>query len=58
MELDLQSLIGLQLNSSTHWQPPTPPSSPRIWAHMRGQYWSAKVDDIFLCCNPLHLADV
>ncbi len=25
---------------------------PRIWAHLRGRYRSAKIDDIFLC-NPL-----
>ncbi len=28
------------------WDPATPPS-PRIWAHIRGRYWSAKVDEIF-----------
>ncbi len=21
---------------------------PRIWAHIRGRYWSDKIDDIFL----------
>ncbi len=26
----------------------TPPSPSRIWAHIRGRYWSAKVDDISL----------
>ncbi len=26
-----------------------PPPSPRIWAHhIRGRYWSAKIDDISL----------
>jgi hypothetical protein len=36
MELDLESLFGLHV----------PP--PRIWAHIRGHYWSAKIDDISL----------
>ncbi len=27
-------------------QPPPPP--PRIWARIRGRYWSAKIDDISL----------
>jgi hypothetical protein len=49
MELDLQSLFGLHVYSCTHWlrprnhAPPTP-----IWAHIRGRYWSAKIDDISL----------
>ncbi len=41
MELDLLCtavLIG--------WDPPY----PRIWAHIRGHYWSAKIDDITLPC--------
>jgi hypothetical protein len=47
MELDLQSLFGLNVHSSTHWlRPRNPP--PRIWAHMRERYWSAKIDDISL----------
>jgi hypothetical protein len=25
---------------------PQLPPSPRIWAHIRGRYWSAKIDDI------------
>ncbi len=33
----------------THWlrlpQPPPLSPSPRIWAHIRGRYWSAKIDD-------------
>ncbi len=34
MELDLQSLFGLQVHSRTHWlSPRNPPPSPRIWAH-------------------------
>ncbi len=50
MELDIQSLFGLHVYSCTHWLRPcnSPPSSPRIWAHIRGRNWSAKVDDISL----------
>jgi hypothetical protein len=46
MELDIQSLFGLH---SLHWLRPrkSPPSS-RIWAQIRGRYWSAKVVDISL----------
>jgi hypothetical protein len=47
MELDLQSLFGLDVHSCTHWlRHRTPP--PRIWAHIRGRYWSAKIDYISL----------
>ncbi len=50
MELDLQSLFGLHVHSCTHWLRPrnSPPPSPRIWAHIRRRYWSAKIDDISL----------
>jgi hypothetical protein len=48
MELDLQSLFGLPcaavLISYKTQHPP-----PRIWAHIRGRYWSAEIDNIFLC---------
>jgi hypothetical protein len=27
---------------------PQRPPPPRIWAHIRGLYWSAKIDDISL----------
>ncbi len=27
---------------------PQLPPSPLIWAHIRGRYWSAKIDDISL----------
>ncbi len=30
-----------------NWNPATPPP-PRIWALIRGRYWSAKIDDISL----------
>jgi hypothetical protein len=49
MELDLQSLFTLHMYSCTHWlRPPQLPASPRIWAHIRGRYLSAKIDDISL----------
>jgi hypothetical protein len=53
MELYLQSLFGLLCTAVLiGWDPATtpPPSSPRIWAHIRGRYrqWSAKIDDISL----------
>jgi hypothetical protein len=53
MELDLPNLFGLHVHSCTHWlrprNPPAPPPQyPRIWAHIRRRYWSAKTDDISL----------
>ncbi len=51
MELDLQSLFGHHMSSCTHWLRscnPPPPPPPTIWAHVRGRYWSAKIDDISL----------
>ncbi len=39
MELDLQSFFGLHVYSCTHWLRPRKP--PRIWAQIRGRYWSA-----------------
>jgi hypothetical protein len=45
MEIDLQSLFGLHVHSCTHWLiPRNPHPPPRIWAHVRGRYWSAKID--------------
>jgi hypothetical protein len=49
MELDLQSLFGLHVQSCTHWLRPRNPPAPPIWAHIRWRYWSAKIDDISLC---------
>jgi hypothetical protein len=46
IELDLQSLFGLHMHTRTHWLRPRNP--PRIWAHIRGRYWSASIDDISL----------
>ncbi len=51
MELDIQSLFGLYEHSCNHWLrnwDPTTPLSARILAHIRGRYWSAKIDDISL----------
>ncbi len=51
MELDLQSLFGLHVQSCTHClaeTPPPPPPPPRIWAHIRGRYRSAEIDDMSL----------
>jgi hypothetical protein len=45
MELDLQSSC-VQLYSMAE-TPQLPPSS-RIWAHIQGRYWSAKMDHISL----------
>ncbi len=45
MDLDLQSLFGLHMHSLRESRPRPP---PRIWAHIRGRYWSAKIDDISL----------
>jgi hypothetical protein len=46
MELDLQSIFGLQCKA-VYLLAETPQllPSPRIWAHLRGRYWSAKMDD-------------
>jgi hypothetical protein len=44
---------GLHVHSCTLWlrprNPPPPPPSPRIWAHIRGRYWTAKIEHISLC---------
>jgi hypothetical protein len=50
--LRLQSLFGLHVQSCNHWLRPrnrtSPPLPPRIWAHIQGRYWSAKIGDISL----------
>jgi len=48
VELDLQSLLGLHVHSCTHWLRPCNSPVPRSWAHIRGRYWSAMIDDISL----------
>jgi hypothetical protein len=48
MELDLQSLFGLQVHSCSRWLRLRNPPPPSIWAHIQGRYWSAKIDDISL----------
>ena len=47
MELDLQSLFGLLCTAVLIAETPQLPP-PRIWAHLRGRYWLAKIDDIAL----------
>jgi hypothetical protein len=44
MELDLKSFFGLHVHCCAHWLRPRnpPPSLPRILAHIRGHYWSAR----------------
>jgi hypothetical protein len=51
MELDLQSLLWLLCTAVLYSLAETSqllPPSPRIWAHLRGRYLSAKMDDISL----------
>ncbi len=49
MELDLQSFFGLHVQSCMYSVAKTPQCPfPRIWAHVRGRYCSAKIDDISL----------
>ncbi len=51
MEVNLQSFFwAVQLHSLA--ETPQLPPSPRIWAHIRGRYWSSKIDDISLCNPP------
>jgi hypothetical protein len=48
MELDLQSSLGSMCTAVLIWGAETtqlPPLSPRTLAHIRGRYWSAKMDD-------------
>jgi hypothetical protein len=48
MEFDLQSLFGLLCTAVLIGRDPATPPSPRIWCHIRGRYWSAKIDDFSL----------
>ncbi len=48
MELDLQSLFGLLCTAVLMAETPQLPPPPRIWPHIRGRDWSAKIDDISL----------
>jgi len=41
MKLDPQ-VYGLFVAVLIGWDHATPPPSPRIWAHIRWRYWSAK----------------
>jgi hypothetical protein len=43
MEL-VGSCVQLHSLAGTHATPPP----PRIWVHIRGRYWSVKIDDISL----------
>ncbi len=50
MEFDLQILFGLHVTWCAQLYslagPRTRHPHPRIWAHIRGRYWSAKIDGI------------
>ncbi len=47
IELDLKSLFGLLCTAVLiGWDPATPPT-PRVGPHIRGRFWSAKIDDTF-----------
>jgi hypothetical protein len=48
MELDLHSLFWSCVQLYSLAETPQPSPSPRIWSHIRGRYWSAKIDDISL----------
>ncbi len=50
MELDLSRLLGLLCTAVLiGWDTATPPPPLlRIWTHIRGRYWTAKIDDISL----------
>ncbi len=51
MELAFQSLFGLQCTAALiGWDPRNspPPPLPCSWSHLRGRYWSAKIDNISL----------
>jgi hypothetical protein len=56
--MDLQSLLGsyVQLYSLAEASQLAP--FPRIWAHIRGRYWSAKIDDISLEALALYTVSI
>jgi hypothetical protein len=60
MEIDLQILFGILCRVYLHSLAETPqlPPSPRIWAYMRGRYWSAnkKTEGCLLSAGTLCLA--
>jgi hypothetical protein len=61
MELYRQSLFGLHVHCYTHWPRPRilqPLPPPRIWAHIRERYWSAKDRCLTSLCVPLATCNV
>ncbi len=48
LELDLKIYLGSCVLLYSLAETPRLPPSLRIWAHIRGRYWSAKIDDISL----------
>jgi hypothetical protein len=49
VSLDLQSLFGLLCTAVLRPRNSPLPLPPRIWAHIRGRYWSAKIETTSLC---------
>jgi hypothetical protein len=48
-------IYGLHVYSCTDWlRSRIPPPLPRIWALLRGRYWSGKIDNIFFWPPGLH----
>jgi hypothetical protein len=43
-----QFFLGVMCTAVLVGQDPSTLPLPRIWAHIRGRYWSAKIDDISL----------
>jgi hypothetical protein len=48
MELNFQSYLGSCVQLYSLAETPQLPPPPRIWAHVRGRYWPAKIDDMSL----------
>jgi hypothetical protein len=55
MELDPKFFWG-SMCTAVLIGPAIPPISPRIWAHIQGRYWSAKIDEISLSPSALQAA--